>query len=136
MRCQLHTDAVVYLWYCLCVTVDTAIPHPLPDPLVELIAQRFRVLGEPMRIKILDHLREGPATVTELQDGLGASQQNVSKHLGILLNAGMVVRTKDGNHARYSIADERVFELCEQVCGSVRRQLDEIDALLRPEPAR
>ena len=107
-------------------------PHTLADPLVDLIAQRFRVLGEPMRIKLLDHLREGDATVSELQEALGASQQNVSKHLGILHAAGMVARTKDGNHTRYSIADEGVFELCEQVCGGVRRQLDELDALLQP----
>jgi DNA-binding transcriptional ArsR family regulator len=107
-------------------------PHPLPDPLVDLIAGRFRVLAEPMRIKLLDRLREGEATVTELQHTLGASQQNVSKHLAILHGAGMVNRTKDGNHARYSIADEGVFELCEQVCGGVRRQLDELDALLQP----
>jgi DNA-binding transcriptional ArsR family regulator len=111
---------------------QTSFPHPLPDPLVDLIAQRFRVLGEPMRIKLLDRLREGDATVSELQQALGASQQNVSKHLGILHNAGMVTRTKNGNHARYSIADEGVFELCEQVCGGVRRQLYELDALLSP----
>jgi len=48
----------------------------------------------------------------------------------------MVSRTKDGNHARYSIADEGVFELCEQVCGGVRRQLEELDALLQPGPAQ
>ena len=112
------------------------VPHPLPEPLIELVAQRFRVLGEPMRIKLLDRLREAPATVGELQQELGASQQNVSKHLLILHNAGMVTRTKDGNHARYSIADEGVFELCEQVCGGVRRQLDELDALLQPGPAQ
>lgn len=108
-----------------------SVPHPLPDPLAELIAQRFRVLGEPMRIKLLDRLREGDATVTELQDALGASQQNVSKHLGILHRAGMVHRTKHGNHARYAIADPGVFELCEQVCGGVRRQLDELEAILQ-----
>jgi DNA-binding transcriptional ArsR family regulator len=112
-------------------------PHPLADPLADLIAQRFRVLAEPMRIKLLDRLREGDATVGELQAALGASQQNISKHLGILHGAGMVTRTKDGNHARYSIADESVFELCEQVCGGVRRQVDELGALLQPTtPAR
>ena len=72
----------------------------------------------------------------KLQTALGASQQNISKHLGILHNAGMVTRTKDGNHARYSIADEGVFELCEQVCGGVRRQLDELDALLQRAPGQ
>ncbi|MGO9976296.1 MAG: ArsR/SmtB family transcription factor [Solirubrobacteraceae bacterium] len=74
--------------------------HPLPEPLVELVSQRFRVLGEPMRIRLLDRLRDGDATVGELQHSLGASQQNVSKHLGILHAAGMVSRTKDGNHTR------------------------------------
>jgi DNA-binding transcriptional ArsR family regulator len=106
--------------------------HPLPEPLVELVAQRFRVLGEPMRIKLLDRLREGDATVGELQEPLGASQQNISKHLGILLAAGMVARTKQGNHARYSISDHSVFELCDQVCGGVRRQLQELEAILQP----
>src|ERR671936_805761 len=85
---------------------SAAVSHPLPEPLIELVAQRFRVLGEPMRIKLLDRLRDGDATVGELQEALGASQQNVSKHLGILHAAGMVARTKDGNHARYSISDQ------------------------------
>jgi DNA-binding transcriptional ArsR family regulator len=105
-------------------------PHPLPEPLIELVAQRFRVLGEPMRIKLLDRLREGDATVGELQQALGASQQNVSKHLGILYDAGMVSRAKDGNHTRYTISDPRVFELCEQVCGGVRRQIEELETIL------
>jgi DNA-binding transcriptional ArsR family regulator len=109
------------------------LPHPLPEPLIELVAQRFRVLGEPMRIKLLDRLREGDATVGELQLALGASQQNVSKHLGILHSAGMVSRTKDGNHTRYTISDPGVFELCEQVCGGVRRRIQELDTILQGE---
>jgi DNA-binding transcriptional ArsR family regulator len=106
------------------------IPHPLPAPLVELIAERFRVLGEPMRIRLLDALREAPATVQELQRATGASQQSVSKHLGLLLRSGLVSRSKEGNFSLYAIADEGVFELCEQVCGGLRRQLDELDSLL------
>lgn len=116
------------------MAVVSAVDHPLSDPLIELIAARFRVLAEPMRIKILDSLRSGESTVSELQEALGASQQNVSKHLGILHAAGMVTRTKDGNHVRYAIADEGVFELCEQVCGGVRRQLDELGSVLAPTP--
>jgi DNA-binding transcriptional ArsR family regulator len=113
------------------------VPHPLPEPLIELVAQRFRVLGEPMRIKLLDCLREGEASVGELQDAIGASQQNVSKHLGILHAAGMVSRTKQGNRTVYAISDPAVFELCDQVCGGVRRQLQELDAILqRPAAAR
>jgi DNA-binding transcriptional ArsR family regulator len=110
----------------------TSVPHPLPEPLIELIAQRFRVLGEPMRIKLLDALRDGDATVSELQQALGASQQNVSKHLGILHAAGMVNRAKHGNQVRYSVSDPTVFELCEQVCGGARRQLQQLDAILQP----
>ena len=87
------------------------VPHLLPKPLVEFVAQRFRVLGEPMRIKLLDRLRDSDATVGELQEAPGVSQQNVSKHLGILHSAGMVARTKDGNRAVYSISDPSVFEL-------------------------
>ncbi len=83
-----------------------------------------------MRIQLLDALREGEATVRELQAATGASQQNVSKHLGVLLRAGIVARRKQGNFSVYSIADEAVFELCEQVCGGLRRQLDELDVLL------
>ena len=107
------------------------VPHPLPDLLTDLIAQRFKVLSEPMRIKLLDRLRDGAATVHELTEALGASQQNVSKHLGVLLQAGMVSRTKHGTSARYAIADPDVFTLCEQVCGGIRRQAVELDALLR-----
>ena len=80
------------------------IPHPLPEQLVDLIAQRFRVLGEPMRIKLLDRLRDGEATVGQLQEALDASQQNVSKHLGVLLQAGMVSRSKRGTSSVFAIA--------------------------------
>jgi DNA-binding transcriptional ArsR family regulator len=109
---------------------QASIPRPLPEPLVDLIARRFRVLGDPNRIRLLDLLREGDATVTELHEALGASQQNVSKHLGVLLQAGIVTRTKEGTSARYAIADDGVFALCEHVCGGLRRQLAELDALL------
>ncbi|HEY1508768.1 MAG TPA: metalloregulator ArsR/SmtB family transcription factor [Solirubrobacteraceae bacterium] len=106
------------------------IPHPLPEPLVELIARRFRVLGDPTRIRLLDLLRERDATVSELHEAIGASQQNVSKHLGVLLQAGLVTRTKEGTSARYAVADDAVFALCEVVCGGLRRQVSELDALL------
>jgi len=111
------------------------IPHPLPDPLIELIAQRFRVLGEPMRIRLLDALREGETTVGALTEALGASQQNVSKHLGVLHQAGIVSRTKQGTFVEYAIADQSVFALCEQVCGGLRQQVSELDQILTGGPA-
>ncbi|MQA73740.1 MAG: metalloregulator ArsR/SmtB family transcription factor [Solirubrobacterales bacterium] len=114
----------------------TPLRHPIPDQLVELIAQRFRVLGEPMRIKLLDRLREGPATVGELVEATAASQQNVSKHLRVLLEAGIVSRAREGNFARYAIADEAVFRLCEEVCGGLRAQFAELKALIEEGTAR
>lgn len=106
------------------------LPHPLPEPLIDLIAGRFRVLADPMRIKILDQLREDGATVKELTQATGSSQQNISKHLGVLHNAGLVFREKDGNSLRYVCADPRVYELCEQVCGGLRRQLIALEEIL------
>lgn len=106
--------------------------HPLPEPLLELVAYRFRVIGEPMRIRLLEQLRHGPATVGELTAALGAKQQNVSKHLGVLHHAGILHREKQGTAVRYSIADPTVFELCELVCGRVRDQITELsDSLTR-----
>lgn len=98
--------------------------HPLPSELVELIARRFRALGEPSRIKLLDRLREGEATVLELTALIGTSEQNISKHLGVLSREGIVARRKQGNFSYYSIVDEGVLDLCEHVCGSLRDQLD------------
>jgi DNA-binding transcriptional ArsR family regulator len=80
------------------------VPHPLPDDLAELIAARFQVLAEPMRIKLLDRLRGGEMPVGRLAEELGTTQQNASKHL--------------------------VFELCEQVCGGLHRQLAELGQVL------
>ncbi len=105
-------------------------PTPLPDPVVELVARRFRVLGEPMRIRILERLRGGEQTVQELTDAINASQQNVSKHLNILLDAGLVARRKEGTSALYAIANDSVFALCENVCGSLQRQFADLADLV------
>jgi DNA-binding transcriptional ArsR family regulator len=112
------------------LTVTESPPHPLPDALAEVIAQRFRVLAEPTRLKLLDRLRDGPATVGELQKSIGGSQQNISKHLGVLLGAAIVTRERDRNFVRYAISDRSVFDLCERVCGGLRRQMGELESLL------
>ena len=112
------------------------IPHPVPQPLAEIVAQRFRVLGEPMRIRLLDKLRhQDSATVGELREALGASQQNVSKHLGVLRDAGFVKREREGNFVRYSISEPWVFEMCEQVCGGIAQQLGDLEAILKGQAA-
>lgn len=112
-----------------------AIPRPLPDPLVELVAHRFRLIGEPMRIRLLDRLRDGEASVGELADALGASQQNVSKHLGVLNQAGIIGRRKEGNRVLYEIADPSVFTLCEIVCGGLQQQASELAQILEGSSA-
>lgn len=108
-----------------------ALPSPIPDPVVELIAGRFRLLSEPMRIRALDALRRlGEASVGDLAAELGTSQQNVSKHLGALSSAGILSRRKDGNHVLYSIADESMLAVCEHVCDSIERQNEKLGAVL------
>ena len=94
-------------------------PDPLPGPLVDAIAARFRVLGEPMRLRLLDRLRHGEASVGELAVTLGASQQNISRHLNVLHAAGLVQRRKRGTSVLYAIGDQSVFALCETACGSL-----------------
>ena len=110
-----------------------AIPHPIPNPLADLIAERFKVLGEPMRIRILDHLRDGPTAVGVLAGELGTSQQNVSKHLGLRHGMGIVSRERDGNAVRYAIADQSVFDLCEHVCGGIQGRLRELSDVIGEE---
>lgn len=100
------------------------VAHPLPEELVQLIADRFRALAEPTRIKLVDRLREGEANVVELTELVGTTQQNVSKHLSLLQRAGVVTRRKQGNYAYYRVADETIFALCEAVCGSLQGRYD------------
>ena len=82
-----------------------------------VVAEKFRVLSEPMRLRLLNSLRAGERTVSTLVVATGASQANASKHLGILLEAGMVARRKQGLHVFYYICDETVFKLCELMCA-------------------
>ena len=102
------------------------VSHSLPDDLVALIAERFRVLSEPTRIKLLDRLREGEATVLDLTDAIGTTQQNVSKHLGVLHRAGVITRRRQGNFVYYSILDAAVFELCDTVCGGLQQRVESL----------
>src|SRR5262245_33397458 len=106
------------------------LPHPLPEDLAELIARRFRALSDPLRVRILDLLRDQELSVTTLAERLGAGQQNVSKHLAVLTDSGMLARRKDGTHVYYRIADEAVFALCEQVCGLLRERIVVIQELV------
>jgi len=90
---------------------------------VELIAERFRILGEPIRIRILQELENGERNVSELVAAVGSSQPNVSKHLRILQESGVVGRRQEGNNVYYAIADPAVIDLCDAVCASVGARL-------------
>ena len=89
-----------------------------------MIGARFKVLAEPLRLRILHALQDGEKSVGELSETVGASQPNVSKHLKILQEAGVLKRRQDGNAAFYSIADESIFELCGVVCNSLEKHLE------------
>src|SRR5262245_1248480 len=95
----------------------------LSDAALQMIAQRFKVLSEPLRLKILHTLWDGERTVGDIIADTGALQANVSKHLGVLQQAGLVRRRKDGLNVYYQIIDETVFALCEVVCGSLHDRL-------------
>lgn len=91
-------------------------PALTPDVLV-LIAERFKALAEPARLQILNCLRSGEMTVTELVEETSLGQANVSKHLQRLHSLGFVARRKDGLFVHYALADRSVFQLCEVMCG-------------------
>ena len=90
---------------------------------LEMVASRFRVLSEPSRLRILHTLGRSEMSVGDLVEATNASQANTSKHLGMLLEAGIVARRKDGLNAYYRVADESIFELCELVCSRLSEQL-------------
>ena len=105
--------------------------YPLTYDAAELIARRFRALSDPTRLRILDLLRNrDEASVGELTEALGATQQNVSKHLGALLAEGFVARRKRGTSSLYRISDPGVHELCDGVCAGIESQLAELEATL------
>lgn len=95
----------------------------LPEEALEMLAERFKVFSEPMRLKLIYALMGGERSVSELVVETGGLQANVSKHLGMLLDAGVVGRRKQGLQAYYRIADESIYELCEMVCGSLEERL-------------
>jgi DNA-binding transcriptional ArsR family regulator len=85
--------------------------------LLDLVAARFKALAEPARLQILNCLRDGERTVTELVEETGLNQANLSKHLQLLHGLGFVVRRKEGLFVHYTLADDDVFALCDLMCG-------------------
>ncbi|MEP6590718.1 MAG: metalloregulator ArsR/SmtB family transcription factor [Gemmatimonadota bacterium] len=94
-----------------------------PVALIEM-AERFRALGEPARLGLLEALRDGEHTVSELVFATGQTQANVSRHLAILHGAGLVTRRRSGVYVHYMVADAGVWELCDLVCHRLRLGVD------------
>jgi ArsR family transcriptional regulator len=89
----------------------------LTDELFDQVAWRFKALGEPARLRILDALRDGELSVGDLGERTGLNQANLSKHLQLLHALGFVARRKDGLFVYYRLMDEDVFQLCDIMCG-------------------
>jgi DNA-binding transcriptional ArsR family regulator len=100
-------------------------PAPLSEAALGLVAARFRALGDPSRLAILNHLMSGERGVQDLLAETGLSQTNLSRHLGVLRHVGIVERRSEGNRAFYRIGDPCWVEVCDVVCGSLASQLAE-----------
>jgi len=96
---------------------------PLSDEALELVARRFAVLAEPMRLRLIQALFDGEKNVNALVDETGGTQANVSRHLQTLTQAHILSRRKEGLQVFYAIADPSIYKLCELVCGSLEKQL-------------
>lgn len=99
--------------------------NKLPPEALELVAARFRVLGEPNRLRLISALEKekGEMNVTELVEATELTQANVSRHLQTLTEAGMLGRRKEGLNVYYFIADESLFKLCDLVCSRLQKEL-------------
>lgn len=102
----------------------------MSDEMLDLIAQRFRLLSDPMRLRILHQLQNGEKSVTELVEATGASQPNVSKHLSTLRTHGLVRRRQEGNMAYFSIGAPFIFDVCNSVCDSMKDEWEHRTSLL------
>jgi len=107
--------------------------HPgLTREALELVAARFRAMGEPLRLCILQELEGGERSVSTLADRVESTQPNVSKHLKLLQDVGLVIRRQQGTTVYYSIADAMVSELCDMICSRLRNRLEAQVGALKP----
>jgi DNA-binding transcriptional ArsR family regulator len=97
----------------------------VPSEVVQQVADYFSVLSEPMRLRILNLLRDGEKCVQELVEATDTSQANVSKHLKVMLQAGILNRRSEGTSAFYSVADDLSYELCNLVCDRLASRIEE-----------
>jgi DNA-binding transcriptional ArsR family regulator len=96
----------------------------LTDEALESVAERLQLLADSTRLRILNALRDGELSVVEIVAAVGASQPNVSRHLALMLRAGIVSRRANGRQAHYRVVDPFVDQICEAICGSLRAHVD------------
>jgi ArsR family transcriptional regulator len=105
----------------------------LSAEVLELVAARFRVMADPLRLRLLHELEAGEMSVNELTAAVESTQPNVSKHLRTLQSAGLVGRRQEGNTVYYAIADQTIFQLCDLVCTSLQQRVAaQASLLIRP----
>ncbi len=97
----------------------------VPTEVVQQVADYFSVLGEPMRLRILNLLRDGEKCVQDLVEATETSQANVSKHLKVMLQAGILSRRSEGTSAFYRVSDDLSYELCNLVCDRIASRIEE-----------
>lgn len=102
----------------------------LTPELLELIAERFKALGEPARLRILNALRDGELTVSELMEATELGQANLSKHLQLLYSLNFVERRKEGLYVYYALASNDVFTLCDIMCGRLEAESASMQKIL------
>jgi ArsR family transcriptional regulator len=98
---------------------------PLSEDALEMVARRFAVLAEPMRLRLIQNLFAGEKNVNALVVATGGTQANISRHLQTLTQARILSRRKEGLQVFYAIADPSIFRLCELVCGSLEKSLSQ-----------
>lgn len=91
----------------------------IPDEFLELMADKFRLLADSTRLAILRALMRGERNVTQVVEETGRNQANVSKHLKMLSDAGLVARRKEGLQVFYRLEDPMVERLCKMVCETI-----------------
>lgn len=102
----------------------------IKDEMVDCVAERFRALGDPTRIRILMRLKEAPCNVTTLAAELHLSQSSISKHLTVMRHVGILQSQREGTHSLYSIKDARIFDLCDLMCEGIRRHHTDMQSAL------
>jgi DNA-binding transcriptional ArsR family regulator len=97
----------------------------IPQEVTQQVAEYFSILSEPMRLRILNLLRDGEKCVQELVEATETSQANVSKHLKVMLQAGILSRRSEGTSAYYKVEDDLIFDLCNLVCDRLATRIEQ-----------